>query len=502
VLYFTDLSSDHQLQPVADGLTEALIGALSEVSALRVVSRNGVAPYRNPDIPRDSVARALSAGTLVVGSVEPEGKDRVKVSTRLLDRSGGDLNKHTSFVVSRDSLFSASQSVAQEVSRTLREWLGDEVRLKETQGGTRNLAAWSLFNRAETGRKAAEEASRADPAKGAALLLQSDSLLEQAEAADRNWIDPALLRGDIAYSLAQLEDTKEGRVKWVQKGLDHAEAALKLDPASAKAQALRGTLRYAQWRLSLGTDPVARKSLLDEAQKDLEGAVQKDATLASAYATLSALYYDRQDVPTALSRARSAYAADAFLINADRILFRLFWASYDLAQFSEADKWCGEGGRRFPRDYNFTACRLWLQLNPNSTPDIAEAWRLAARVDSLAPAKDKTFQSHLTQMLVGGIIGKSVRPKGGVARGPLADSADAVIKRARADALTDPGQELPGYEAVMRAQMGQTDEAISLLKRYVALNPDHSFEVGDNVHWWWRDLVNQPAFQSLMSQRR
>ena len=173
-----------------------------------------------------------------------------------------------------------------------------------------------------------------------------------------------------------------------------------------------------------------------------------------------------------------------------------------MAQFAEADKWCSEGNRRYPRDHRFTACRLWLGLIPNSTPNIDEAWLLAGRIDSLAPATERTFQTHLSRLIVGGIIGKSARPRGGTAQGPLADSAHRVLVRARADALTDPEQELVGYEAVMLAQMGEIGEAINLLKRYVALNPDHSFQAGDNVHWWWRDLVNKPEFQTLMTQRR
>src|SRR5213594_1022976 len=65
VLYFEDLSSRKDLGYLADGLTEALIDALSQVPALSVISKNGVAPYRNKDIPPDSVARALAIGTLV-----------------------------------------------------------------------------------------------------------------------------------------------------------------------------------------------------------------------------------------------------------------------------------------------------------------------------------------------------------------------------------------------------------------------------------------------------
>src|SRR6266513_928791 len=101
VLYFTDLSRDSSLGHVAAGLTEGLIRELQKVSALAVVSANGVAPFRGKEdsVPRDSIARALHAGTLVDGSVEPVG-DRVRVTVRLVDGiSGADAGERVTFTL-------------------------------------------------------------------------------------------------------------------------------------------------------------------------------------------------------------------------------------------------------------------------------------------------------------------------------------------------------------------------------------------------------------------
>jgi eukaryotic-like serine/threonine-protein kinase len=502
VLYFQDLSPDGELSPLADGLTEALIGTLSEVRTLSVVSRNGVAAFRGAEVPRDSIARALGAGTLIEGSVEPEGRDRVRVTTRLYDGTGADVNKRASFVVAQDRLFTAEDSVAREVSRTLREWIGQEVQVREGQAGTSSLAAWTLMNRAERLRKDAEAAARSDPARAAALFGQADTLLAAASREDDRWIEPLVLRGEIAYQRSRLPQEAAERTAWIERGKEHAAAALRLRPSDARATALRGTLRYGEYRLAQTADPAARSQLLASAKQDLETAVRTDPTLASAYAQLSFLNYDAKDVPSALVSARNAYEADAYLSIADLILFRLFWASYDLDQFSEARKWCDEGRRRFPRDYRFTACGLWMMLTPDARPDIPEAWRLAAAVDSLAPPAAAAFQSHLMRLVVGGVIGRAAQAAEGAARAALADSADRVLQRARADREVDPRQELVGYEAVMRTLMGEYDLAIQLLTRYTALNPDHSFQVGGNIHWWWRSLRSTPGFQAVMAGGR
>jgi hypothetical protein len=70
VLYFDDFSPGGELEYLANGITEALIQELSRLRPLRVVSRNGVKPFRDPTIPVDSLARILGVGSLVQGSVE------------------------------------------------------------------------------------------------------------------------------------------------------------------------------------------------------------------------------------------------------------------------------------------------------------------------------------------------------------------------------------------------------------------------------------------------
>src|SRR5688572_29979243 len=67
VLYFRDGDEGGKLTYLADALTESLIERLRQVQALTVVSRNGVAPFRDSDIPEDSIARVLQVGTIVDG---------------------------------------------------------------------------------------------------------------------------------------------------------------------------------------------------------------------------------------------------------------------------------------------------------------------------------------------------------------------------------------------------------------------------------------------------
>ena len=491
VLYFDDLSRDSSLRYLADGLTEGLIDQLAQVRTLEVVSRNGVAPFRAPDIPRDSVARALQVGTLIVGSVETAGVDRLRVTTRLVDGGGAEYDRR-SFELPHTQVFAITDTLARDIARFLRSRLGEELELRGRRASTNSADAWALVQRAERARKDAEPLLQRDRATAAALLAQADTLLAQAERTDSRWAEPVILRGWVALDAARAETERDAQVREVNRGLVDAERAMRLDPSSARARHLRGTLRYALWRREAAPAGMSLDDLARQTRQDLEDAVRADPGLAAAHETLSLLLHYQKDIVSSVLAARKAYEADAYLRNADGILTRLFHSSYNIMQFAEARRWCGEGARRFPADYRFVHCDLMLLVIPGARADVDRAWELAARVESMAPDRQRAAAQRQAQIFVGGVIG----------RAGLKDSARHVLVRARGDHAVDPTQELVGYEAAMRALMGDADTAITLLKRYVAANPAHSFEVGGDIHWWWRDLREHAEFSAVMGTNR
>jgi hypothetical protein len=189
-----------------------------------------------------------------------------------------------------------------------------------------------------------------------------------------------------------------------------------------------------------------------------------------------------------LLAARRAYEEDSYLEDADVILQRLFWGAYDLEQFQDSQQWCREGARRFPQDYRFAECELWLMWTPPSEPDVARAWAIAEQVEALTGADLAELEHSIAHTLVGGVIG----------RAGMLDSANAVFGRARVGADVDPEQEVRGFEAAARAVAGDLDGAMERLQGYVAGNAQHSFTVGTGLHWWWRPLRDHPGFQSIV----
>jgi eukaryotic-like serine/threonine-protein kinase len=84
VLPLENLSRDPQQEYFADGMTEELIASVSQISALRVISRTSVMQYKAAKRPLPEIARALNVDAVVEGSVLRSG-DSVRITAQLID---------------------------------------------------------------------------------------------------------------------------------------------------------------------------------------------------------------------------------------------------------------------------------------------------------------------------------------------------------------------------------------------------------------------------------
>ena len=442
VLYFEDLSPNGDLEYVADGLTESLIDQLSDIRSLDVVSRNGVAAYRGTDVTPDSVARALEVGSLIRGSVEPDGSD-LRITVRLVDGlSGADIERRVLEMPSGQFL-AARDSLAENVGRILRRRLGEEIRLRERREGTQSDEAWSQAQRAALLLQQAEDlAASGDPEAAIQRLALVDSLLALAEGADPGWVRPPARRAHRAFREAFFLANGLGEFDLAGEeigiGLEHAERALAVDSRDADALEQRGSLKYLYFLLDLTADAEESDRLLDEAQADLEAAVDADPTRASVYSVLSHLYVNRGDNVSVILTARRAYEEDAYLEDADRILRRLFWAHYNLEQLRDARSWCDEGASRFPDNYHFVECRLWLMISSAGRSQLRCSLGTAGAPGRALPGRVRAAPRRL---LVAGVL----------MREGLRDSAAAVFAS---------GQGTPGDRPVAGARPPGSGDSI------------------------------------------
>ena len=124
--------------------------------------------------------------------------------------------------------------------------------------------------------------------------------------------------------------------------------------------------------------------------------------------------------------------------------------------------------------------------------NVDSAWGLLEKLEQRLPERRREFYRREGQMLVAAAI----------ARAGIADSARNVLLRARGNLEIDPDRALYPLETLVRTILGDTDEAISVLREYMVSNPHHRDEETENVHWWYRDLQNDPRYQELMRPSR
>jgi TolB-like protein/DNA-binding winged helix-turn-helix (wHTH) protein/Flp pilus assembly protein TadD len=83
VLPLENLSGDSSQEYFADGMTDELIATLGQISALRVISRTSVMPYKRARKPLPEIARELNVDALVEGTVLRAGS-QVRITAQLI----------------------------------------------------------------------------------------------------------------------------------------------------------------------------------------------------------------------------------------------------------------------------------------------------------------------------------------------------------------------------------------------------------------------------------
>ncbi len=488
VLYFDDLSPGGKLAYVANGITYDLIEALARVPTLRVISPDGVKPFRGHSLTPDSIARALGVGTIVAGSISAS-QERLRVAFRLVDPTNGALLASETFERPQGELFALQDTLTEEVSALLRALLGKEINARTSRAATRSERAWELLQRAEAVR---DEVTFGGSGSAEDRLGFADSLAAQAEQADARWSEPIVLRGWIAFDLASApwrgnptKGTARGVTtqEWLRRARAHADRALGLEPNDPAALELRGTILYRTWFVQGGTDSTIS---LNDAERDLRAAAQNPSRVqARAWGRLSAVLQLQGNMEPALDAAERAYAADAYLSNAPEIVFRLFYASFQLERYADALNWCATGRRRFPSDWLFLQCQLTLQASsPDMRPSVPAAWRVVGDIPSIEPLQTRSWAGPRLRMMVAGVI----------ARAGLRDSAEHVIQAARSAAPDD--AELLYLEALARVRLSQPDSAVQLLTDLLRGAPDFRPYLRRDVQL--RALGSYPAFQRLV----
>ena len=492
VLYFDDLTPEKRLSHVAAGLTEDLIDELSEVRALKVVSPNGVRPFRDSALALDSLARRLNVGTMITGSVAASGA-LWRFTVRLIDPRTGVQLQSRSLERPPWNVLNAQDSLTTEVALWLRERLGGNIRLREQRRATKSAEAWEDVKRGEAWLSEGARLVRTGDTRARATLLRADSALAAAEGRDPSWITPTADRARVALALAFTEagpgispEATDARfVEHLLHAVNHADRGLVRYPRAPEALAIRGEARL---RLATLTSKAGEPGLLDRAAEDLRQAVTLRPDYARAWAMLGDVYFTDARFSDAADAYTTALETDAFLTEIRTVVSSLFLASLYAERFDDAAQWCTTGSTRYPGDPRFVGCKLMLLGARGDHPrDATAAWEQVEQIEREDSSGMHAATWAFRRMMVAAVL----------ARCGLKDSSLAVLRRTASESAGRPPA--APAEAYVRVLLGDHDRALAILRSEAAVTPSRRNWIA-RVPWYlplhgdqrFHDIVSDP----------
>ncbi len=237
VLPLKNLSGDPTQEYLADGMTEAIIGRLSRIHDLRVVSRTSVMRFKDTKLSVPEIARALRVDAIVEGSVIQEGS-RIRVHARLIR---GATDQHFwSEAYDRElrDVLGLQSEVAQSIARKVEVTVtGEEhARLTAARSVSPEVYENYLKGRFTKGNSKAE-------------IEERIAYFEEAIRKDATFAPAYVGLGD-AYERLGLILVGASPSEVRPKVISAARKALELDPELAEAHVLLADVYQKRWQWS------------------------------------------------------------------------------------------------------------------------------------------------------------------------------------------------------------------------------------------------------------
>jgi len=164
VLPLTNISPDPNDAYFADGLTEELISALSQVRGLGVIARTSVEQYKQAPKPISQVGAELGVDSVLEGSVRKAG-NRIRITLQLVDVPTQRHIWSSSYNREIDDVFAVQADVAARTADVLQLELVKSATPPAERAPTSNIEAYDLYLRGlvaanREGREGVEDAIR------------------------------------------------------------------------------------------------------------------------------------------------------------------------------------------------------------------------------------------------------------------------------------------------------------------------------------------------------
>jgi eukaryotic-like serine/threonine-protein kinase len=284
VMPFVNESGNQDAEYLSDGMTEMLIGSLSQVPNLRVKARASVFRYKGKDTNEQTIGKELNVRAILNGRISQRG-DQLILSLELVDAATEDVIWSQQYNRKQTDLVSLQSEIARDVSEKLQIKISGAEAAKVAKTATTDPEAYQAYLRGRYywNRRTAENLQKA---------------IEQFKyAADR---DPnyALAYAGLADCYAILSEYAAiPASETIPQSKTYAERAIALDDQLAEPHASLGQINghLRQWT---------------EAEKEYRRAIALNPNYATAYHWYSILLRDLGRFDESLAMIKRAHELD------------------------------------------------------------------------------------------------------------------------------------------------------------------------------------------------
>ena len=229
VLPFSNISPDSSDSYLADGLTEELISALSEVRGLRVIARTSVSRYKDTTKNADQIGRELKVSHLLEGSVRKSG-NRIRITANLVDARTQEELWSEKYERDMSDVFSIQSEIAANVVDSMKVKLLSKEKARIESKETDSIAAYVAYLKGRSLLREGTERSVHLASEQFDLAIMEDGDYARAYAGKA---DTVMLLGDYLFSPIPVA---------LEEAWGHVNKALVLDPSLAEARVSRANL--------------------------------------------------------------------------------------------------------------------------------------------------------------------------------------------------------------------------------------------------------------------
>jgi len=286
VLPFQNLSGDPAQEYFVDGMTDALIGDLAKIRALRVISRTSAMNYKATNRSLPEIAKELGVDAVVEGTVQRSG-DRVHVRAQLIHAAS---DSHL-WVAEYDRDLGDVLDLQSEVAQAI----AGEIRVKITAGeqklltSRRSIARQGVDNYLQ-GRYFLNRRSEPD-------MRKAIGYFENAIASDPNYAQAYAGLADcynqLGTALVGVMPPLEAR----RTAETAARKALEIDSELAEAHAALGYVNFFNWNWITG-------------EEELKRSIELNPNYASAHSHYALYLVARERTDEALAEINRAQELD------------------------------------------------------------------------------------------------------------------------------------------------------------------------------------------------